>query len=715
MASKLYEYVLQLQDRVSAQLAQLAQTENKVEASTKRLTDGIGKLDAANKKAAESTGRFGTSSKQAADGVDKLGKETKETASQSELLAKALEQAKRKVDDLRTMRELLPREATESIRSLNKQLAEAEQRMMRVASSGGGGRTGGGLRGAVSGMFGGGQFGNLMAGALPMMSAGAALTTVYSGVSRSVNEALSYEQAMAKLNATALLKPGDLKLLGADIKNMANSYGVLPTKAMMGYESAISITNDMGKSRQLLELAMQANKASGTPDAELTPVVRALGYLNTQMPDAKPADILDTLLASKRAGGIELEDAARYASRLQAQGSTMQIPFRENMATFSAFTSLGSAEDAYVMQSNLLTALSKKDIREGINKVTPVFDKSGTMLPLNQIMAGLAKAMQQMSPETRMNFTENVMELRDVQAKQAFGMMISNADKFAKVLEEVSSSTGELDKQMRAVSDVSQATEAVKRFDSAVSAMSAQIGEVFMPALARMAENAASLITGKRPEAVGKERELREAVAAGRGGELLKQLDKEEESYFKNQSIGQRAGAFFKGTFMPWSADAATKRMLGGNTDEGSLAYERNQVKAMMANPDAELRAAMAKSNLAAYYKANPGAKDLMERQSNQLLGMVGGQAQQSFKGLLPSAELPAQEFGQLKELSTMTQEGGPRAVTVSMNMNGPLMNVEGITLLQGEQQQKVEELTDQIAEVMLRKIRGMQLTASAG
>lgn len=265
---------------------------------------------------------------------------------------------------------------------------------------------------------------------------------------KGVQQALSYEEALAKVNATAQLTGAAFEGMDKQIRSIADQNKADYSSAAITYEKILSQTNSVNQSFDILGTTLKAAKA-GFVETELAG--NAIAQTLSAIGDAsvKAKTVSDILFAAKRYGAGEFRDFATYLPGLTASGRTAGIDYKENAAIFSYFTGTGnSAERSNMLAENLYTLLGKTEFTSGLKKLgIQAFDKKGQYSPIENIVSSLSKKLAPMSDKKRIQVMKDVLGVHDAQAKSALSTLINNANKFSETLRGINTAAGETDRQ----------------------------------------------------------------------------------------------------------------------------------------------------------------------------------------------------------------------------------------------------------------------------
>lgn len=390
----------------------------------------------------------------------------------------------------------------EQLTRVSSRMAELQRKMNNTRPSAGG-RSGGGRSG---GGFGEG-LGDSLGGALPMGLGMRALTNPYlaggalvgGGLIKGVQNSLNFDDAMGNINTTARLEDGDRKLLGDFIREAANRYGANDADAARAFEAAISATNSIDKSKDMLDAVLLGTKSLRTDEGT---VARGLSYLSNTIKGSSPMDNLDLLVASRQQGAGEAGDFARSLPSLLNTGLMKNNSVEEIAGMFSAFTRQVSASDAEMLTKNLLSAFSKPDTKKALNEMLPggVYNKDDSSKSLPELLKKLAPAFNNATGKQRDKILET-LELRDMQAIDAFSQLISNVEQLDSIIASVKNREGQaVDAAEKGVSNQQKLDEALNRLGNQMSVL----GDKLAPIVADLVTDVADSVEWLNKNFMGK-------------------------------------------------------------------------------------------------------------------------------------------------------------------------------------------------------------------
>ncbi len=312
----------------------------------------------------------------------------------------------------------------------------------------------------------------------PMMLAGAGIAAVGAGLYKSGQLALDFETGLAKINATAQLNDSSLGKLHDRLQDIGGESGGNFEKVPEAYEKILSQTGKVNLSLDILETSLKGAKAGFTDiDVVAGALAQTLSVVGEQNTSA--SEVLDTLLKAKGVGAGEFKDFAQYMPQLIASAANMNISFKDTAGMFSYMTAKGqSAADSAMLMQNAFTALQKNEVIKGLgSKGINLFNAEGARRNIKDVFVDLSKKLSGLSDKQKTNFFIDI-GLNDAQAKNAFSVLTSDADKFKNIMEGVNNALGETDKQLAATSN--RARDWGDIFDQ-VKSWGVSLGEYILP------------------------------------------------------------------------------------------------------------------------------------------------------------------------------------------------------------------------------------------
>ncbi|WP_297096376.1 phage tail tape measure protein [uncultured Draconibacterium sp.] len=337
---------------------------------------------------------------------------------------------KQKVDILQEERDLIDPSNLTKIRQYNKEIKGLTTTINNLENTTGG-KFGKWAKDAVNQIPGAGLLTN------PIVMAGA-------GVAAVGKLGVSWEEGMAKINATAQLPQQQLDTLSKKIKRLALDAGKDLRGVPDAYEKILSQTGDVALSTDILSKALKGAKA-GFTEVNLVSgaTAQSLSAIGKEKTNAQ--EVLDVLFGAKRVGAGEFADFARYLPTLFAAGNNIGAVWKETAGLFAYMTGKGqdAATSAMLIQ-NAYNALGKSDITDGLKKAgVMVYDENGKLRSMVEIFTDLSRITSAMTDQQRSDFLESI-GLRDQQAKAAFSILTNETNKLKAAVDATSNASGEL-------------------------------------------------------------------------------------------------------------------------------------------------------------------------------------------------------------------------------------------------------------------------------
>lgn len=376
--------------------------------------------------------KIGITSDNALDKFAKLQTQSAKTSKLIEDMGGSVGSLRSKLELLKAEKEWIPASNLKSIRAYNTEIKKLEKEINHLDTINGSvfKRN---MKDAIQSM----PFSNFLTN--PITMAGAALF-------KTGQMAFKFDEGMAKINTTAQLNQEQLSKLKKELIGIGTEANADLNTVPDSFEKILSQTGDVTLSTQILKTALKGSKGGFT---DLTTVsdalAQSLSLIGKENTNAQ--EVMDTFFAAKRVGAGEFSDFAQYMPGLIASGKALGVNFKETAGVFAYMTGKGqSAERSAVLMENAFSALGKIDVRKNLSKAgIRVFDKSGTIREMNDIFGDLQNKMKNMSDEKKSSFLAK-MGLVDKEARSAFIVLSSDADKLKNTLKEVANSQGETEK-----------------------------------------------------------------------------------------------------------------------------------------------------------------------------------------------------------------------------------------------------------------------------
>lgn len=256
--------------------------------------------------------------------------------------------------------------------------------------------------------------------------------------------AMDWQEGMAKINTTAQMNQTELKKLSDQIFKMGVDAKTDLSKVPEAYEKIISQTGDAALSTEIFSASLKGAKAGFT---DVNVVAGALAQSMSAIGDGtlEAEKVLDTLFAAKRVGAGEFADFANYIPQLIASAKGVGVGWQEVAGSFAYMTGKGNdAASSAMLLQNAFSALGKVDIQKGLAASgIEVFDLNGKMRSLTDIFGEVGVKMNSMNDAEKTAWLDSI-ELKDMQAKQAFMVLSSEVGKLDTAMKATANASGEL-------------------------------------------------------------------------------------------------------------------------------------------------------------------------------------------------------------------------------------------------------------------------------
>ncbi|MEZ5017355.1 MAG: phage tail tape measure protein [Flavipsychrobacter sp.] len=277
------------------------------------------------------------------------------------------------------------------------------------------------------------------AGALvnPYTAAALAVAALGAALFKAGKEAQGWERMMAKINVTAQLSRIELTRLSTKIRDIGDDYITSLIEVPDAFNQIISGIGEVPKSLDILDKSLKASQA-GFTDVKLT-AEAAVNVMNS-VGDVDAKETFDTLFATLRIGKTEFRDIAQYLPKIIPYSNQLGLSFKETAAGFALFTKTGqSAEYSTTLLQNAYKSLADQKKRQQIEKLVKVFDDTGKMRSMVDIVEDMDAKFEGLSDKARI---EKLGKLGlDSEAASAFSIYIKNAELFENINKEIQTSS----------------------------------------------------------------------------------------------------------------------------------------------------------------------------------------------------------------------------------------------------------------------------------
>ncbi|MFN8238636.1 MAG: phage tail tape measure protein [Chitinophagales bacterium] len=296
--------------------------------------------------------------------------------------------------------------------------------------------------------------------------------------------AYDYNEGLAKINATAQLSTTELAALKGELIDIGRESGGNFNKIPESFEKIISQVGDVNGSLEILKASTKGSIAGFTDlDVVAGAIAQTMSIVGRE--NANAMQVLDTFTAAKRIGAGEFQDFANNMPTLIAAGSNLGVTYEKVAGLFAYMTGKGQdAASSSMLLQNAFTALGKSDITAGFKKELKIdiFNKDGAIRDIGTIMNEIGSKLQWLSDKDKSDLLEKI-GLRDVQAKNAFAILTSDADKLTEAMTATANAAGETD---RAMAKTSNPMRTVHEIQDKMKAGLLKLGERIMPIVDRV-------------------------------------------------------------------------------------------------------------------------------------------------------------------------------------------------------------------------------------
>lgn len=309
-------------------------------------------------------------------------------------------------------------------------------------------------------------------------------------INKSVHIALDFDRGLAKINATAMLSEENLGKLRLRLKEIGSESGGNFERIPDAYEKILSQTGNVNLSLDILETAVKGAKAGFTDiDVVAGALAQSLSIIGEK--NATASEVLDTLLKAKAVGAGEFTDFANFLPQLIAASKMLGMSYKDTAGMFSYMTAKGqSASDSAMLMQNAFTALQKKEVMKGMEKFgLNLFNKDGSRRNIQDVFLQLSSMMSGFTDKEKSNFLIKI-GLNDAQARNAFAVLTSDADKFKSIMSEVNDSLGETNNQLDKTSNYSTTWA---ELGDKLKSMGESIGRYLLPIIDEMVQHTLDL------------------------------------------------------------------------------------------------------------------------------------------------------------------------------------------------------------------------------
>lgn len=433
-----------------------------------------------------------------APSIDNLGKKINQVKPPIVTLGMTIESLEKQLEDMKRKRLLTDTFDTRKIKEYNHAISALDNRLSRLKS----GRMTGGMKqfrmeemlGEIPGLSGLGRMAG-MGGAGGAIAIGAGVAAVGAFGKASAEKSLDFEDAMAKINATALYDKEQLAQLKNTLLTIAAGSNVENATAQIA-NSFDLILGQLGDVTKSIEGARVANLLAETfKGTDMTQASAALSNSYSALGGKYSfQDIANTLAKAKNYGGGEFSDFSGYLPELFPLMTSAGYDMKEGAGIFSAITANGVKGDRAAMyMQNVLQALSKQDTGDQLEKMgINLFDKNNKRRGLLEVFGQLSERMTKMDDRQKEELFQTI-ELRDLQAKTGFGIILQNYEKMKRITDQVKSDQDILgETHAKTKTNADELRNALNELDKAMIG----VGDSLTPVMTLLVKEASTILNG---------------------------------------------------------------------------------------------------------------------------------------------------------------------------------------------------------------------------
>jgi TP901 family phage tail tape measure protein len=288
--------------------------------------------------------------------------------------------------------------------------------------------------------------------------------------------AVDWEGKMAHANVTAQLSKTELAKLSKTLEDIGTR-NVAPLENVPdAFNRIISTGLDVNTSLQALEPTLRAAKA-GFTDMETT-AAAGVGVMNASGENINK--VYDTLFATVNKSNAEFKDIAQYLPKIIPNAKAAGFALGETAGAWAYLSAQGrNAEQSTTGLLNLFKAFANPNTFEGLKEMgVSVFDATGKMRPMINIITDLSKKMSGLSDQKRA--TKMGALGIDMEGLGALNTMMQDTGKLNEIIQFTTNSTGQLDE---AYKDAAQSGDSWAIIMNKVKAGMLDIGQTALPVI----------------------------------------------------------------------------------------------------------------------------------------------------------------------------------------------------------------------------------------
>jgi len=342
---------------------------------------------------------------------------------------------KQKIDLLQQERDLIPAENLSKIRQYNSEIKRLGGEVERLQSVNG--------RNPLKNAF----------TAVREQIPGAELLTNpfvvgSAAVAKATTVALSFEEGMSQVNATAQLQQGELDALGKKLISYGEDSVVPLADIPVAFNKVLSAVGDTDKALQIFPATLKASEA-GFVDINIAAdaVTNILGAVNLSADKAEYA--FDVMFRAMNAGKVEMTELASYMPKVLANTGALVNPLEQVGGAFAFLTTKGAdaAQSTVLLQNGLKTLNNAASVEKlqkmGVQVIDPLTKKMRSLPDIAKDLQGQFAKFGG-DAEKEMAFMGKLG--LDQEAAAFFSLLAKDAEGLADAIRQTSEASGELER-----------------------------------------------------------------------------------------------------------------------------------------------------------------------------------------------------------------------------------------------------------------------------
>lgn len=322
-------------------------------------------------------------------------------------LPNSIEGIRKKIDDLKVIRELTT--DVKELAKANREIQALEKQSNKLAGTGTQNKLQGFLQnGPLSGIPG---VAGLAGIATPVGAVTAGMVLAGAALVDGTKKAMAFEAGMAKANVTLGLSKSELGKVSGEVKGLAtlsgieNAIGQVPD----AFNQIVSGVGDTKLSLDILRNSLKGAEAAQTDlrvvSDSVVNTMNAVGAANTNS-----KEVLDTLFGAVKVGKGEFTDFANYLPKIIPLSNNLGLSFKETAGAFAFYTSQGlKAEQASTTLENVFKALSDSKRQKEFKKIgVELFDQQGKLRSLVDISGQLKTRLDGLTAQQRVRLLDSL-------------------------------------------------------------------------------------------------------------------------------------------------------------------------------------------------------------------------------------------------------------------------------------------------------------------